>query len=105
MTSQSTPIINHYSALITIDNLDNLEKCINTFINRLDLHVVKRVNHLFKPVGETIIYILSESHLAIHTWPEKNMIHIDLVSCSGISKEKFDTSLDQSFNPKKCTRI
>ena len=35
----------------------------------------------FNPVGVTSIYLLSESHLSIHTWPEHNYLAIDLFSC------------------------
>ena len=32
----------------------------------------------------TLVLILAESHLSIHTWPEENLIAIDLFSCGAI---------------------
>jgi S-adenosylmethionine decarboxylase len=35
----------------------------------------------FEPQGYTAMILLSESHIALHTWPEKNMIIIDIFTC------------------------
>jgi S-adenosylmethionine decarboxylase len=35
----------------------------------------------FKPYGYTALWLLSESHLAIHTFPEENTTYIELSSC------------------------
>ena len=43
-------------------------------------------NH-FKPFGFTALYLLSESHLAIHTFPEADKTYIELSSCV---KKPFD---------------
>ena len=32
----------------------------------------------------TLVLILAESHLSIHTWPEENLIAVDLFSCGAI---------------------
>jgi S-adenosylmethionine decarboxylase len=32
----------------------------------------------------TLVLILAESHLSIHTWPEENLVAIDLFSCGAI---------------------
>ena len=43
------------------------------------------VSHVVFPNGAiTLVLILAESHLSIHTWPEENLIAIDLFSCGAI---------------------
>ncbi len=39
--------------------------------------------HEFSPQGCTIFFLLSESHLAIHTYPEHNSLYFNLYSCRG----------------------
>ena len=48
--------------------------------NFTELH---RYLHVFEPQGLTGAVILSESHIAIHTWPENGVMFIDIASCSG----------------------
>lgn len=97
MKNQSTPIINQYVGLIEVDpfenSLDTIEELTESVISNLDLNVVKKHSHAFFPKGITLVYVLSESHLAIHTWPELGIIHIDLVTCSLRTKEEFEKSL------------
>ncbi len=45
-------------------------------VTLLSLHV-----HLFEPRGATAVAILAESHLAIHTWPERDYVAIDVFTC------------------------
>jgi len=74
MTNQSIPIINHFVALIKLEKFDNsiekIEEIAQSIVGEMKLNVVKRLNHMFSPQGITLVYILSESHLVIHTWPE-----------------------------------
>lgn len=37
--------------------------------------------HQFKPQGYSIILLLSESHVSIHTFPEFNSLHFYLYTC------------------------
>jgi S-adenosylmethionine decarboxylase len=37
--------------------------------------------HTFHPEGISILYLLSESHMSIHTFPEKHFISFDLYTC------------------------
>ena len=39
--------------------------------------------HQFEPQGVTAAVVLSESHIAIHTWPEHGVLFVDIASCSG----------------------
>lgn len=43
--------------------------------------VVKRNRHKFEPQGETIAFILSESHYTLHSYPEENYISLDIYIC------------------------
>ena len=43
------------------------------------------VSHVVFPNGAiTLVLILAESHLSIHTWPEEDLVAIDLFSCGAI---------------------
>lgn len=105
MINQSTPTINHFSATLKLeklsDSLEFIEDLGMGMINGLGLNVVKKVNNKFEPIGRTLIYLLSESHLAIHTWPEYNTLHIDLLSCKDLKKPDFDRVLTDVLNESK----
>ena len=49
--------------------------------------VLKTVSHKFEPQGVTIICLLSESHISIHTWPEEHKASADIFTC-GLSNPK-----------------
>ena len=54
-------------------------------VEELNLNVVGECSHQFKkdnvPYGATMIYLLSESHLSIHTFVDEGKIIIDLFTC------------------------
>ena len=37
--------------------------------------------HKFDPQGVTALAMLAESHLSMHTWPEKNIAKCDIFTC------------------------
>ena len=43
--------------------------------------VIKDVFHKFSPHGVSGVVVVSESHLAIHTWPEFGYAAVDLFTC------------------------
>jgi S-adenosylmethionine decarboxylase len=47
-------------------------------------HVLDTSHVTFPNGAVTLVLILAESHLSIHTWPEENLIAIDLFSCGAI---------------------
>ena len=52
----------------------------------------------FTPYGTTIAFILSSSHLIVHTWSENNYLHIDLFCCKKlISVNEIKELLKESF--------
>jgi|UniRef100_A0A6C0DI62 S-adenosylmethionine/arginine decarboxylase-like enzyme len=43
--------------------------------------ILGEIDHEFYPHGCSFIFLLSESHLSVHTFPEKNHISFDLYTC------------------------
>ena len=109
MTNQSTPTINHFVALARLklmdSSLQSVEDIAEGIINDLDLNIVKKIQHNFYPQGVTLVLILSESHLVVHTWPEFSTIHIDLITCSSREKDEFENSVEAALNPENVLEL
>lgn len=62
----------------------NPEALKRVYINALlqsGFNILKEVEHHFTPFGYTGLWLLSESHFAIHTFPEEGKSYIELSSC------------------------
>ena len=56
------------------------------------------VSHVIFPNGAiTLVLILAESHLSIHTWPEESLIAIDLFSCGAIDGQRVVAELTSAL--------
>lgn len=43
--------------------------------------VIQTISKKFDPQGVTVICLLSESHISIHTWPEEGKAAVDVYTC------------------------
>jgi S-adenosylmethionine/arginine decarboxylase-like enzyme len=57
------------------------------------LKVVGKCFHQFEPYGATGVLVLSESHFSAHTYPENEMVYIDVFCC------------DPNFCPNYCASV
>lgn len=64
-----------------IHDLKNIKNILDTICFNYNFTILNKIEHLFEPQGLSIIYLLSESHISIHTFPERNYIAIDLYTC------------------------
>jgi S-adenosylmethionine decarboxylase len=61
--------------------------------------LISITSHKFNPQGVTALALLSESHISIHTWPERGYAAIDAFTCgSHTDPEKACNYLKQSFD-------
>jgi S-adenosylmethionine decarboxylase len=65
---------------------------------------LKRINSIFKqfnPHGVTGVILISESHVSIHTWPEYELVNLDIFTCGETKKAEkaFKLFIDR-FKPK-----
>jgi S-adenosylmethionine decarboxylase len=62
------------------------------------------VSHVVFPNGAiTLVLILAESHLSIHTWPEERLIAIDLFSCGAIDGQRVLAELTAALHLEAAT--
>jgi S-adenosylmethionine decarboxylase len=66
-------------------------------------HVLDTSHVIFPNGAITLVLILAESHLSIHTWPEERLIAIDLFSCGAIDGERVLGQLTQALRLEKIT--
>jgi S-adenosylmethionine decarboxylase len=60
-------------------------------------HVLDTSHVIFPNGAITLVLILAESHLSVHTWPEEDLIAIDLFSCGAIDGEAVISGLARSL--------
>jgi len=53
-----------------ISKVEKLREILDRVVAKSNLHVISSSFHQFEPYGVSAVYLLSESHLSIHTWPE-----------------------------------
>ena len=64
-----------------IHDLKKMELLLETICKAYDFTVLNRAAHEFSPQGLSILYLLSESHISIHTFPERDYIALDIYTC------------------------
>lgn len=64
-----------------LNNIVLIRSLLDKICQEYKLNIVGKSEKVFKPQGLTVNYLLSESHLTIHTWPEKGKCCIDLFTC------------------------
>ena len=108
MTAQ--PVIYHRAAKLygidpkLLSHRNKLFVALDELTKELDLHIVKKFSHQFKPHGLSVLLVLAESHLAIHTWPEYGFLHFDIVSCGDEDDlSNLPKALKDAFHPKSLT--
>ncbi|MEM0143468.1 MAG: adenosylmethionine decarboxylase [Candidatus Parvarchaeum sp.] len=45
------------------------------------MHILAEDYHQFSPVGASGIILVEESHIAYHSYPESNLLTVDIYSC------------------------
>jgi S-adenosylmethionine decarboxylase len=57
--------------------------------------------------GVSGFVLIAESHISIHTFPEKNFVSVDIFSCKAFDSEQAETYLKKAFAMEKveCTVV
>ncbi|TWP24235.1 adenosylmethionine decarboxylase [Apibacter muscae] len=84
----------------SISFVKSIQELCNNLVKVLELKKVEEAYKQFQPVGVTGILLLEESHLSIHTWPEKRYAALDVFSCRPFDVTKVEGLVIKCFKTK-----
>ena len=61
--------------------IDEIKPVLSRVVKESGLNSLQDYFFQFEPKGVTGVYVLSQSHISIHTWPEKNFASVDIFTC------------------------
>ncbi len=64
-----------------LDDIIKVEQAMVAAAEAAGATVVEAHFHEFKPIGVSGFVVITESHLAIHTWPEHRYAAVDIFTC------------------------
>ena len=96
-----------------LNDCSQLNKLLKDICSTYDFTILNETQHIFEPIGCSILFLLSESHLSIHTFPEKNHMSFDIYTCrqyqdNTVYEEIFSllvNKLNASLDKSKCEII
>ena len=84
-----------------VTDVDTLTGIAVAAVQSGDGHVLDTSHVVFPNGAITLVLILAESHLSIHTWPEESLIAIDLFSCGAIDGQRVLDELTGALHLEK----
>lgn len=93
-------IIFNYRAWIQSCDPQLLNSQLTDCLKKSTFTILQQCDQYFEPEGYTAIWILAESHLALHTFPEHQASYIELSSCNNEKQELFIQLLNNYFTTK-----
>jgi spermidine synthase len=88
----------HRCATPHLDDLDWVRETMLEAARRAEATIINEQFHRFEPHGISGVVVIGESHLAIHTWPERAFAAVDVFTCnSGLNMRAAAEWLAESF--------
>lgn len=99
-------ILDFCNTTVDLNNFEFLDSKIREILGKTSVTIEDAVHKKFQPQGLTILYLLSESHFSIHTWPEAGSCAIDFYHCGDRSIKNLkiaEVELCNLFGWENCT--
>jgi len=85
----------------SLDEVDVVEAALRGAVEAAGATLLKIDLHCFTPNGGiTGVAVLAESHISIHTWPERDFAAIDIFMCGACNPYDGVPALKAAFKPK-----
>ncbi len=64
-----------------LSDVEALERALRQAAEAARCTIVGAVSHRYAPHGASVVLLVAESHLSIHTWPERRYAAVDIFTC------------------------
>jgi len=64
-----------------LESMDSMHELLEDICTKYNFTILTKTQYKFEPQGLTILYMLSESHISIHTFPEQHYLALDIYTC------------------------
>lgn len=85
-----------------LDDIDRIEQAMRECVEKCGATLLHIHLHHFTPNGGVSgVAVLAESHISVHTWPERNYAAFDVFMCGDAEPENSVPVLKRAFNPQR----
>lgn len=85
-----------------LDDIDHIRTALHMCATECGATILHSHLHHFTPNGGVSgVVVLSESHISIHTWPERNFAALDIFMCGDAQPKKSIPILKSAFHPNQ----
>jgi S-adenosylmethionine decarboxylase len=85
-----------------LNDKDRIEQAMRDAVDAAGATLLHIHLHTFTPNGGISgVAVLAESHISVHTWPERGYAAFDVFMCGSAEPRKAVTVLEQAFSPKR----
>ncbi|RVU30931.1 MULTISPECIES: adenosylmethionine decarboxylase [Neptunomonas] len=97
-----THLIIDLSGASKLDDLEVMEQALRDSVDAAGATLLHIHLHHFTPNGGISgVAVLAESHISVHTWPERNYAAFDVFMCGAAEPEKSIPVLENAFSPSR----
>ncbi len=86
-----------------LDDLAAIDRALRACAEASGATVLGGDFHRFEPNGVSGVLLLAESHISIHTWPERGFAALDLFMCGACNPYAGIEALKRTFEPEQIT--
>ena len=83
-----------------LDDRGRMREVLYDAVRSVKMVPLEDASHQYQPQGVSVVILVAESHIAIHTWPEYGYAAVDFFSCrTDIDPQRVCSVLKHALNP------
>lgn len=84
-----------------LDGVERAKSVLRHAVEASGARLIELSAHPFSPQGLSAVAVISESHVAIHTWPEYSYAAVDVFTCGNTDSEAIVRTLADAWQPRR----